>query len=159
MKAWVPAVVGLLFLLACLWGARVYVEKQLTDNLTAEIVAFGFTATSPTSGLVEVKVEVRNPTKLKGTFERLDGTLSVADRTYDWSLDGLQPGDRIAGGETRSVTVAVPLTLGDVLGTAATGLLTGKVDASFHGALVASSFGVEVEVPVSQERRLSLWRR
>lgn len=159
MKAWIPALVGLLFLVACAWGGYAWIDKQLSGNVTAEVVSFGFTSTSPTTGRVELKLEVRNPTKLKGTFKRLDGTLTVADRSYEWTLDGLQPGDRIAAGEVRTVTVVVPLTLGDVLGTAATGLLTGRVEASFHGTLVAAAFGIKVEIPVSEERRLTLWRR
>ena len=159
MKTWVPALVGLLFLLACLYGARAYVQKQLTDQVTAEVTSFGFQTTSPTTGRVEVRVDVRNPTKLNGRFERLDGTLMVAGRSYVWTLDGLQPGDGIGAGQTRTVTVLVPLTLADVVGTAATGILTGRVEASFRGAVVASALGIEVEVPVDEQRRLSLWRR
>ena len=159
MKTWLPALIGLLFLVACLFGARWYVQQQLTGNVTAEVVAFGFTATSPTTGRVELKLDVANPTKLKGRFERLDGTLSVGGRTFDWTLDGLQPGDTILGGEIRTITVVVPLTAADVIGTAATGILTGRVEASFRGRLVASAFGIEVEVPVNDERRLTLWRR
>jgi len=159
VRSWLPALVGLIVLVLCLVGARFWVQHQLEENLTAEIVSFGFVASSPTTGRVEVKVEVRNPTKLRGTFEGLEGTLIVAGRSYDWSLEGLQPGDRIDGGQTRAVTMVVPLTLGDVLGTAATGILTGKVDASFQGTLVAGAFGIDVAVPVSEQRRLSLWAR
>jgi hypothetical protein len=159
MKNLLPALLGLAFLFACLWGARIWVERQLTDQVSAEVVSFKFAPTSATTGRVEVKLEVRNPTKLKATFKGLDGTLSVADQGYAWTLDGLQPGDRLAAGQTRAVTMLVPLTLSDVMGTAATGILTGRVEASFTGTLVASAFGVEVELPLTEQRRLSLWRR
>lgn len=156
---WVAALVGLLVLLACFYAARLQVERGLRSGLRVEVVSLLFAADSPATGRVEVHLRVRNATRIPGTFERLDGRLLVAGRQFEHRIQGLSPGDRIAAGATRDVTVVVPLTLGQVLGTAAAGLIGGLVEIRFDGSLTASAFGVEVVLPISEVRRLRLWGR
>jgi hypothetical protein len=159
MKKWLPALLGLLFCVACIFGARMYVQQVLTEDLEVDVVSLTFSAQTMTTGEISIEMRVRNPTRLPGTFEGLDGQLRVAGRPFDHSLRVLQPGDRIGPGETKVLVVVVPLTAADVIGTAVGGILTGKVEASFQGEVVVSAFGVEVSAPVSETRSISLWRR
>ena len=159
MKGWLFALIGVLFLAGVAWGGSWYVERQITENFAVEVTGFTFQAASATTGRVELSLEIENPTRLPGRFKGLAGTLTVAGRAFDWSLEGLQPGDRLDPGQKRTMRVVVPLTVGDVLGTAAAGILTGKVDVTFQGVLVAGAFGIYPEVPIAEERRLSLWKR
>ena len=159
MKKWLPALVGLLILVGCVFGARAFIQHSLEENLTTEVVSFAFSATSPVAGQVAVEMQVHNGTRFAGRFERLEGELRVADRPIDWHLSGMQPGDPVAGGETKTLVVTVPLGTADVIGTAAVGILTGRVEATFSGAIVVSAYGLEVPVRVEDRRALTLWER
>ena len=159
MKRLLPILVGLAVLAGCLYWARGYVEDSLEQNLRTEVTAITFRATSLTAGQLIATVGVHNDTRLAGSFEELTGTLRIADRPVDWTMAGLQPGDRVLGGESRELTVTVDLNAADAIGTAAAGLLTGKVEVSFEGELVLSALSMEARVPVSDRRTLSLWAR
>jgi hypothetical protein len=118
---------------------RVRVAGDLRDGLGMEVL---------------VDITSHHPGVL--TYRQLRGSLEIQGRPVEYEIVGVEPGDRIRGGDTRTVVVMVDVNLVDLLGSTAGALVGGVAIVEFMGTLDVTVRGARGRVPVKLHREVRL---
>ena len=157
MRRFLPILVGLLVLGLSAYGCYRYARHQIRHGITVEVRSAGTQLGADGAlALVELGLEVTNRSVFTGRYEGIEGTLEVAGQTLPWTVEGIEVGDEVRGGEAVDLTVEVELSLTQVVAMGWTVMWTRKVEISFVGDVEVSALGIEVKVPVEDQRTLSL---
>jgi hypothetical protein len=133
-----------------------WVEKEVARNLATELVGVELVSGADGS-VVDATVQVTNNSQFAGSFVSLDGTVHVSDTELEWRLGGIESGAVIAPGESRALSVEVPVDMPRLLQLGVGAVLSGGVEMRFDGTLVVGVFGVlRVPVEIHDQHRFPL---
>lgn len=159
MKRLPPILVCIAVVVVGSLGCWFYVKHQVNQGIDVQVVSARVQLgddPEQLSGLLLLGLEVQNQTPLSGTYQGVDGTLKLGSQLLKWTVEGIEVGQEVSGGEELELTLHVPVSAKQAFGGVLGAVITGKLEMSFEGHVKVSMLGLNVQVPVSDRRSVSI---
>ena len=132
-----------------------YARDRVQEDVHTSLSGLDVSVEPRTGATVRAQVRVTNGGYLAGTFEGLEGTLTVQGKEHPWTLSGVTPGTELGSGRSLDAIVTVQIPVGEAALVGITGVIAGGVEVRFDGALKVKVLGfLPVEVPIHDQTRV-----